>query len=583
MLKSFTLSFAFILFLGLVGFSQDDKEGNFHGNLQLDAQTYGEDSVIGAEKAEEVMLTNIYANFTYTKGNFSAGARFEGYMNSLQGYLPVNEGVGFPFAYLNYKEGNLDVTVGSFYEQFGSGLVFRTYADKLLGYDNAMNGILLKYKINNGVYLKGVYGQQRLSQQIINDRAQLVLGRGIVRGIDAEFALNEMFSSLANKKTMVTIGGSFVSKFEIDDNPVYFLPQNVAAGAGRINVNRGKIQLMAEYVFKSQDPSAGGTDNSNGNVGQSYIYKNGQGAIMSATYSQKGFGVFLMAKSVDNMNFRSERNAKLGDLSINYIPDITKSHTYSLAAFYPYGTQPNGEAGIQSEVFYKFKKGSKFGGKYGTNISLSLSRMFSLVKEQYNDTISLISNDGTMGYRTSLLAFGDELFFQDINLEVNKKFTKKFSGIFTIQSLTYDNAIIHGAAPNEPLIIENVETVKEVEENIKAITVIADINYKFASNKSLRTELQHLATKQNKGNWAMILFEYSIPNWFFVISDQYNYGNEYSDLKVHYYNSAVVYNHGATRFQLGYGKQRAGVVCTGGVCRQVPSANGITFSITSSF
>ena len=35
--------------------------------------------------------------------------------------------------------------------------------------------------------------------------------------------------------------------------------------------------------------------------------------------------------------------------------------------------------------------------------------------------------------------------------------------------------------------------------------------------------------------------------------------------------------------QLGYGKQREGLLCIGGVCRQVPASNGLTFSLTTSF
>jgi hypothetical protein len=46
---------------------------------------------------------------------------------------------------------------------------------------------------------------------------------------------------------------------------------------------------------------------------------------------------------------------------------------------------------------------------------------------------------------------------------------------------------------------------------------------------------------------------------------------------------AVAYNNDANRIQLSYGKQRAGVVCVGGVCRVVPASNGFTISITTSF
>ena len=38
-------------------------------------------------------------------------------------------------------------------------------------YDNAMNGVLLKYKIGEGIFLKGIYGTQRISQRVINTKA----------------------------------------------------------------------------------------------------------------------------------------------------------------------------------------------------------------------------------------------------------------------------------------------------------------------------------------------------------------------------------------------------------------------------
>ena len=392
-----------------------------------------------------------------------------------------------------------------------------------------------------------------------------------------------MIESLSEKKTLIIVGGSFVSKYQPDNNDEYYLPENVGSGAGRVDISRGRINLMAEYVYKTQDPSASGTDNSNGTVGQTFIYKNGQGAFVTGTYSMKGLGVSLMAKSIDNMNFRSDRMKKLGDLNINYIPDVTKNHTYAFAAFYPYATQPNGEAGLSGEIFYKLKKKSALGGKYGANISLSFSRMFSLIKEQYDDETSLIFNEGTIGYKTSLLAFGDELFYQDISLEITKKFNRKIKGNITLQSIEYDNSILHSAAPNEPPDGLPIEEIVEEEDYIKALTAIADVSYKFTSKKSLRAELQHLSTKENKGSWGSALLEYSIPHWFFILSDQYNYGNYYDSKRIHYYKAAVVYTNKANRFLIGYGRQREGVECIGGVCRKVLAANGLMVSITSSF
>jgi len=52
---------------------------------------------------------------------------------------------------------------------------------------------------------------------------------------------------------------------------------------------------------------------------------------------------------------------------------------------------------------------------------------------------------------------------------------------------------------------------------------------------------------------------------------------------VHYLNISCGYSKGTNRFELGYGKKREGVFCVGGVCKNVPSSNGFTLSITSSF
>jgi hypothetical protein len=84
--------------------------------------------------------------------------------------------------------------------------------------------------------------------------------------------------------------------------------------------------------------------------------------------------------------------------------------------------------------------------------------------------------------------------------------------------------------------------------------------------------------------WAVLLAEYNIsPHWFFAAFDEYNYGNDDKDLQIHYFSGSFGYTKGVTRIAAGYGKQRQGLLCVGGVCRQVPASNGFTLSITSSF
>jgi len=73
------------------------------------------------------------------------------------------------------------------------------------------------------------------------------------------------------------------------------------------------------------------------------------------------------------------------------------------------------------------------------------------------------------------------------------------------------------------------------------------------------------------------------PKWFFSVSDQWNYGNSESNLKLHYYNVSAGFIYNTTRIALSYGRQREGIVCVGGVCRYVPESTGFTLTINSSF
>ena len=127
--------------------------GQIHGNFGLDAQYYFTDSVIGAPDVPEKFRMNGFLNLVYTNGNFSAGVRYEAYLpKPLLGFDSRYEGQGVPFRYATYKLGGLEATAGTFYEQFGNGLVLRAYEERSLGFDNFIDGFraiiaILKYNL----------------------------------------------------------------------------------------------------------------------------------------------------------------------------------------------------------------------------------------------------------------------------------------------------------------------------------------------------------------------------------------------------------------------------------------------------
>ena len=51
--------------------------------------------------------------------------------------------------------------------------------------------------------------------------------------------------------------------------------------------------------------------------------------------------------------------------------------------------------------------------------------------------------------------------------------------------------------------------------------------------------------------------------------------NENESKRLHYMNVNVGFLKGSTRFEIGYGKKREGIFCVGGVCKLVPSSNGL--------
>ena len=565
-MKSKTWIYIILLFLIPIFTTgqQNFNKGTVHGNFQIDAQYYQPDDKLGITDSSldgNIFGMNAFGNIVYTNGKFSAGLRYEAYLPPLNGFDKRYEGHGIPYWYVNYNDENVELTAGHFYEQFGNGLVLRSYEEWALGYDNNIYGARIRYKPFNGVYLKALAGTQRSFWQPWENN-----NRAIIKGFDGEIYLNDLIKNMNNAKARISLGGSFVSKYQkvehdfIADTVYYQLkmPKNVAASAGRLNFFYGGFNLAAEYAWKINDPSQL----------NNFIYKNGEALFVSTTYSRKGLGASFSFKRTDNMSFKSNIYEETSALYINYLPPLTKQHIYSLATLYPYATQPNGEIGYHANLIYNIPKKSLFGGKYGMKVELDYS-LISAINKQKLDSTTAIDQQGTLGYTSNFFKFGQPEYFRDLSVKISKKFSKKWKTIFSYVNLKYNIAVIEG---------------HHGEPTVNADIAIADITYKINTRNSLRLEYQHMLTKEDRGDWMMALLEYSIaPKWFFSIMDEYNYGNPDESMQLHYFTGAVAYNKNTTRISISYGRQREGLLCVGGVCRVVPASNGFSLSITNSF
>lgn len=541
----------FILFTSCIGlcplYAQNtgDKSITVSGSIQSDILIPQEDSKIGAEKYDEWGLTNTYADVSLMSKYVDAGARLEYLEHPLPGFEKDFKGWGLANIYAKLHVKNLEVTLGNFYEQFGSGFILRTYEERSLGIDNSLLGAHIAVKPLNGVTLKALTGYQR-RYWAHND--------ALVSGGDIEINLEQWFKALQDKGTYISLGASFVNKHEEDEDIMtdathkLNLPLNVNAFDLRARLQKGGLNILAEYAQKTQDPSF---DNG-------YIYRNGYVSMLSASYSKKGMSLLLQAKRSDNMSFRSRRSMNGTSSFINHLPAFSTDHTYTLAALYPYATQPDGEWAYQAELGYNFKKHTVIGGKYGTNIKINFSHIHSIDKNIKDNGVI-----GSDGYGSSFWKWGDETYYQDLNIQLEKKLSKSFKLNLMYMNQFYNKTVVEGEGGM-----------------VHSDIFVAEGKYKFNNKVTLRGEAQYLSTQEDDGDWVFGLLELSVlPNWMFTISDEYNCGKT----DIHYYSGLVTFNKGSHRIQLGYGRTRAGYNCSGGVCRMVPASKGITLSYNYNF
>ena len=437
------------------------------------------------------------------------------------------------------------ITVGDVYGQFGSGMVLRLYEDRALGVDNALRGGKIDIHPYKGLYITALGGKQRRYWNCYTDGAWgWNYKQDAVLGANLELGVHEWSEKMQEAGANLTIGGSYVSKYQQKDTIIYIdpvemqaymynLPQWVGAGSVRAQLQMKGWNALVEYAYKANDPS----------VLNNYNYKHGEALMMSLSYSQKGLAVMAQAKRSNNMSFRSDRMAIGMAGTINHMPPFATQHTYMLAALYPYGTEKTAnEWAFQGEIRYTWKRGTKMGGRYGTTLKLNASHI--------------------RGTGDSWFGMSKDPYYTDVNLELNKKINKQWYIGAMAMYQTYNKQVIEGHG-----------------DLIHAGIGVVEAKYATTKNVQMRAELQYLYTKQDQGQWVAALYELSLwRQW--VISGQwmYNIGNAHEATNEHFYTVGLTYSHGAHRVMAGYTKTREGFNCSGGVCRYVPKQEGVSMT-----
>ncbi len=447
-----------------------------------------------------------------------------------------------------------EITVGDVYGQFGSGLILSLYEDRSLGIDGALRGAKIAAEPYKGIRLTALGGKQRRYWGCYQDKAfGWNYTQDAALGGDVEVDLFTIHNSqfTIHNDWGLTIGGSYVSKYEAADTiltPVggqmyrYNLPRWIGAGDVRTELRYKGFRFLAEYARKANDPT----------LENKFSYRDGEALLLSASYSQKGLAVLLQAKRSDNMSFRSERLRTGLAGRLNHMPAFAQQHTYALAALYPYATQyAGGEWAFQGEVRYTWARKTKMGGRYGTSLKLSAAHIRGLREE----------GSWEIDTRTE----GE--YYTDVNLELNKRITKRWWLNAMLMYQTYNRQLLEGHG-----------------ELVRSGIAVVDTRVQVNKDISMRGELQYLYTPHYQGQWIFALYELSLYRYV-TLSGQwmYNIGGASESTHEHYYTALATFTYGAHRASAGYTKTREGFNCSGGVCRYVPKMEGVTLNYSFSF
>ncbi len=485
-------------------------------------------------------LSNTYLNLGMQSTYVAAGLRLELMPKPLQGYETsfAGAGVGNLFVQANYKW--LRLTLGDVYAQYGSGFVLRLYEDRALGIDNSLRGAKLELTPFRGINIETIGGKQRVYWNCYDNTSwNLDYTQGAVVGGNMELQIDQWSNTMQENNIGLLLGASYVSRYQPMDTIIasyspltmYYLPVWTAAADVRAKLRIQDFSLLVEYARKANDPS----------VENQISYNDGEALLLSGAWSRKGLSIVAQIKRSENMSFRSDRMARGNAAMINYLPAFTTTHTYALAALYPYATQTLGEWAWQGEVRYTAKKNTPFGGKYGTTLNLNFAHV--------------------RGLGEGWFSVSRQPYYTDVHLELHKRCSQNWwiNAMYMYQ--TYNQTVVEGHG-----------------DLIRANIFVADVKYKVSDNVSMRAEAQYLFSRQAEGQWVFGLYELALwQKLTFTLSDMFNIGGE------NYWQAGATYQTAGHRLQVSYVRQRAGYNCTGGVCRYVPAQKGFSLNYTYNF
>lgn len=275
---------------------ENSNKGYLKGSFETNTTWYHEDEKTNASVPDSHWGSNNYLKLDYYKGKFSAGIQMEAYEPAIVGYPSELDGFAFSNYYAAWQDDDFSITAGSFYDQFGSGLLFRTWEDRALGLNNALIGARFTYHYKDIVHFKAMWGMPRFGMEWSKTQ---------VKGADVSFAV----SSLAGwNNVYLALEGSAMDRYEaisVDLEESGGKP-NTFGWSGRLNLETGGFFLKGEYVdsgdkYYNNPYITSATD-------PMYLTKHGNAQLIETGYNGHGLGLNLTARRIEWMDSKILRD-----------------------------------------------------------------------------------------------------------------------------------------------------------------------------------------------------------------------------------------------------------------------------------
>lgn len=418
--------------------------------------------------AREGLFANNYLKLDYRLGRFSAGLQAEYYPSPLPGFDRQLKGFGLPGKYIGWTDSCWSLTAGDFHEQFGTGVLFRSWEDRDLGWNNSLGGGRLSLHTKDNL----------LSLKVLGGWRRQGLRYGDVRMAGSEVALYWKGLSLQGS-AVLRQGGS---------GPSWGWSALAAWEAGGFS-------SRAEWVSRQGGANA---------------------QTLEAGYAAGRFSSTVTLRRLRKMT---------DPTGLNYLPSLSMQQSYMLSALNPNTPFAEGEAGGTADLYYRLKT-----WKFHVNGSYILALPEALKR---HDVLRLT--------------------YRELNLQVEKRWNSRIKTIAFVS--IQEQSPSHGE--------RNATECQNV--------FVLDGIFRLTSRLSLRTCGQYLYSRELTRDWMGAVVELSSTRgWGLHVQDMYNHGST----REHYYEGGVSWTRGSFKATLSYGHQRAGLVCSGGVCRWQPEYTG---------